>query len=69
MHKIGKPAASNQHPPSSNPATGNQTNTNPRKRMRGTVTNETLTASRNASRYKEALRLAESQASMHSPRG
>nr|POE55880.1 hypothetical protein CFP56_66001 [Quercus suber] len=69
------PASSN--PTSNNPASSNLTSTNPsnltstnpRKRRRGTVTNETLTTSRNASRYKEALRSAGSQASVHGPRG
>nr|POF00114.1 hypothetical protein CFP56_15968 [Quercus suber] len=59
------PASSNLT--STNPS--NLSSTNPRKKKRGTVTNETLIASRNASRYKEALRSASSQASVHGPRG
>nr|POF17221.1 hypothetical protein CFP56_56104 [Quercus suber] len=57
------------NPASNNLASSNLTRTNPRKRRRGTVTNETLTASRNASRYKEALRSAGNQTSVHGPRG
>ena len=71
----------NQQPPSSNSATNNQTTintittkaittnpsrntSNPKKRSK-TIINETLTISGNASRYRKALKLTKSQASVH----
>ena len=39
------------------------------KRKKGSVTSETLNASRNASMYREALRFVESQSSVHGPMG
>ena len=44
-------------------------NTSTSKRRKGSITSDTLNASRNASRYREVLRGNESQASMHGPRG
>ena len=38
---------------------------NPKKRRSGTIINETLTTSGNASRYRKALKLTKSQASVH----
>ena len=54
--------------PNPNSTTSNprrNTHGNPKKRQKGSVTSETLNASRNASRYREALRFADSQSSMH----
>ena len=42
---------------------------NPKKRQKGSVTSETLNASGNASRYREVLRFANSQSSVHGPMG
>ena len=42
---------------------------NPKKRQKGSVTSETLNASGNASRYREALRFVDSQSSVHGPMG
>ncbi|XP_030939765.1 uncharacterized protein LOC115964636 [Quercus lobata] len=67
--------------PSNNPANNNSAattytprssallNTSTSKRRKGSITSDTLNASRNASRYREVLRGNESQASMHGPRG
>ena len=51
----------------SNPS--KNTHGNPKKRKKGNVISETLNASRNASRYREVLRFAESQSSVHGPMG
>ena len=51
----------------SNPSRNTHGNT--KKRKKGSVTSETLNASRNASRYREALRFADSQSSVHGPMG
>ena len=62
--------ATNSAPPNSTTSNPSRnTHGNPKKRKKGSVTNETLNASRNASRYREALRFAESQSSMHGPMG
>ena len=42
---------------------------NPKKRQKGSVTSKTLNASGNASRYREVLRFANSQSSVHGPMG
>jgi len=44
-------------------------NTSTSKRRKGSITSDTLNASRNASRYKEVLRGNENQASVHGLRG
>ena len=59
-------------PPPSNSTTSNpsrNTHGNPKNRKKGSVTSETLNASRDASRYREALRFVESQSTMHGPMG
>ena len=66
--------------PSNNPGNSNVATTYPprssappnistSKRRKGSITNDTLNASRNASRYREVLRGNESQASVHGSRG
>ena len=46
----------------------NSSNPNPRQKKTRVVTSETLKASKNASRYMEAIRHGESQSSVHGPR-
>ncbi|KAK9995780.1 hypothetical protein SO802_020466 [Lithocarpus litseifolius] len=62
-----KQATSNAPPNSTTFNPSKNTHGNPQKRKKGSVTSETLNASRNAPRYREALRFAESQSSVHGP--
>ena len=58
--------------PNLNSTTSNpsrNTHGNPKKRQKGSVTSETLNASRNASRYRKALTFVDSQSSVHGPMG
>ena len=73
--QAGSSAATTKQVTSSAPPNGTTSNSsrntheNPKKRKKGSVTSETLNASRNATRYREALRFAESQSSVHGPMG
>ena len=62
-------ATSSAPPNSTTSNPSKNTHGNPMKRKKGSVTSETLNASRNASMYREALRFVESQSSVHGPMG
>ena len=64
-----KQAISSAPPNSTTSNPSRNTHENPKKRKKGSVTSETLNASRNASRYREALKFAERQSSVHGPMG
>ena len=66
---ITSQARSSTPPNSTKSNPSKNTHGNPKKWKKGSVTSENLNESRNASRYKKALRFAESQSSMHGPIG
>ena len=64
-----KQAISSAPPNSTTSNPSRNTHGNPKKKKKESVTSETLNASRNASRYREALKFAERQSSVHGPMG
>ena len=64
-----KQAISSAPPNSTTSNPSRNTHGNPKMRKKVSVKSETLNASRNASRHREALRFAERQSSMHGPMG